>query len=144
MKKQAAIIICSLASLFLFTQVVSAQSKKEKIKEEIFSSVDSVPQFVGGREALAQFITSNMEFPAKANKNGIKKGKVYVQFIVKKDGNIVNCEIEKTTDDVFNKEAIRLVELMPTWNAAILNGKQVNSRHTLAIKFGYTSVLDSK
>ena len=127
-----------------FAPAADAQSKKEEIKEEIFSFVDTVPEFVGGREALIQFLTTNMEFPSKATKKGVKKGKVYVEFVVKKDGNIVNAKISKTSDEVFNKEAIRLVELMPTWNPGHLNGKSVNTRTMLPIKFGYDSVLDAK
>jgi len=114
MKKKLTIVLFCLSSMMFFAPAADAQSKKEEIKEEIFSFVDTVPEFVGGREALIQFLTTNMEFPSKATKKGVKKGKVYVEFVVKKDGNIVNAKISKTSDEVFNKEAIRLVELMPT------------------------------
>lgn len=144
MKKFFIVLFTCLSLLFTFSSVCSAQTKKEKIKEEIFSFVDSVPQFINGRDSLAAFLLANMEFPAKATKKGIKKAKVYVQFVVKTNGEIVNCTIEKSTDNIFDKEAIRLVELMPAWKPAVLNGKIVNSRYTLPIKFGYSSVLDSK
>jgi protein TonB len=118
--------------------------KKEKIEGEIFSYVDTVPEFVGGRDALLQFLTTNMEFPPKATKSGVKKGKVYVEFIVKADGTIANITINKTTDDLFNKEAIRLITIMPAWKSGVLNGKHVNTRYILPIKFGYDCVLDTK
>lgn len=144
MKKFFIAFITSACVMFAFSPLSLAQTKKEKIKEEIFSFVDSVPQYKTGRDSLAAFLLSNMQFPEKATKKGIKKGKVYVQFVVKTNGEIVNCTIEKSTESIFDKEAIRLVELMPAWKPAILNGKIVNSRYTLPIKFGYSSVLDSK
>jgi protein TonB len=144
MKKKLTIVLFCLSSMMVFAPAANAQTKKEEIKEEVFSFVDTVPQFKGGREALIQFLTTNMEFPAKATKKGVKKGKVYVEFVVKKDGNIVNTKIAKTSDELFNKEAIRLVELMPAWTPGHLNGKIVNTRITLPIKFGYDSVLDVK
>lgn len=144
MKKQLSVLFVCISVLFFFAQSAFAQLKKEKIKEEVFSYVDTVPDFVGGRDALVKYLTDNMEFPAKASKSGVKKGKVYVQFVVKNDGNIVNIEVEKTSDDVFNKEALRLVENMPVWKPGVLNSKQVNTRYTLPIKFGYSCPLDTK
>lgn len=144
MKKKLTVIMLCICGLMSFSSVVNAQTKKEDIKEEVFSFVDTEPQYPGGREALIQYLTTNMEFPTKAIKKGVKKGKVYVEFVVKKDGNIVNAKVSKTSDDLFNKEAIRLVEAMPTWTAGQLNGKKVNARYTLSIKFGYSSVLDTK
>jgi len=142
MKKQLAIIMLSLGWMFC-VQSASAQ-KNEKIVGEIFSYVDTVPQFMGGREAMIQFLTTNMVFPPKATKEGVKKGKVYLEFIVKADGSLANIKISKTSDEAFNKEAIRLFTIMPNWKAGVLNGKQVNSRLTFPIKFGYDSVLDTK
>lgn len=136
--------LLSLFALCLLSLLANAQSKKEKIHEEIFSYVDTQPEFVGGRDSLIHFLETNMIFPQAATKKNIKKGKVYIQFIVKKNGEIINCKIEKTTNSVFNKETIRLVEAMPAWKAGQLNGKDVNTRYTLPIKFGHTNVLDTK
>jgi len=140
--KPVLVIVVTFLSLF-FLQAATAQ-KNEKIEGEIFSYVDTVPEFVGGREALIKFLTSNMEFPQKATKAGIKKGKVYLEFIVKADGTIANIKVAKTSDKVFDKEAVRLVSIMPAWKPAVLNGKNVNNRYSFPIKFGYDCVLDSK
>lgn len=142
MKKNAIFIVLTFLALF-FLQLAGAQ-KNEKIEGEIFSYVDTVPEFVGGRDALIQFLTSNMEFPEKATKAGIKKGKVYLEFIVKADGTIANIKVAKTSDKVFDKEAVRLVSIMPTWKPAVLNGKKVHNRYSFPIKFGYDCVLDTK
>lgn len=142
MRKQLAIIFLCFSGMF-FVQVSNAQ-KNEKVTGEIFSYVDTPPEFVGGRDALIQFITTNMVFPPKATKAGIKKGKVYLEFIVKADGTIANIKVAKTSDGAFDKEAVRLVTIMPAWTPGVLNGKKVNSRYTFPIKFGYDCVLDSK
>lgn len=142
MRKQLTIIFLCVTGI-LFVQTIHGQ-KNEKITGEIFSYVDTVPEFVGGRDALIQFITTHMVFPPKATKAGIKKGKVYLEFIVKADGNLANIKVSKSSDGVFDKEAVRLVTIMPAWNPGVLNGNKVNSRFTFPIKFGYDCVLDSK
>ncbi len=131
-----------LSALF-FLQGLSAQ-KKENVEGVIFSFVDTVPEFVGGRDALIAFLTNEMEFPEKASKQGIKKGKVYLEFVVKENGELVNIAVSKSTDKIFNKEAVRLLSIMPAWKPGVLNGNKVNSRYEFPIKFGYDCVLDSK
>lgn len=138
MKKLVTIILLCLSGM-LFVNAAYAQNN-EKVEGVIFSYVDTKPEFVGGRDALIEFITTHMEFPKKAN----GKGKVYLEFIVKADGGIANIKVSKTSDKAFNKEAIRLVSLMPKWKPGVLNGNNVNSRYEFPIKFGYDCVLDTK
>ena len=142
MKKLVAIILLCLSGM-LFVNEAYAQ-KNEKVQGEIFSYVDTVPEFIGGRDALIEFITTHMEFPKKATTKGIKKGKVYLEFVVKADGEIVNIKVSKTSDKIFNNEAIRLLTIMPKWKPGVLNGNNVNSRYEFPIKFGYDCVLDTK
>lgn len=140
MKKLLLILLTSFIGLF-FAQGLYAQ-KKEKVEGVIFKFVDTNPAYVGGRDAMLEFLNTNMVMPKKAKKKGLK-GKVYLEFIVKADGEIVNIKINKSSDKIFEKEAIRLFTMMPKWNPAILNGNNVNCRHIFPIKFGYDCVLES-
>ncbi len=142
MRKKILFVIMCLVTISL-VQPVHAQ-KKEKIEGVIFKFVDSDPEFVGGREAMITFLNDNMVFPKKATKRGTKKGKVYLEFIVKANGDLANIKVSKSSDKVFEKEAVRLFTIMPTWKPGILNGNNVNSRYVFPIKFGYDSVLENK
>ncbi len=142
MKKQILFTCIGIVSLLVSLET-NAQSKEE-VKETIFYYVDVKPEFVGGRDSLIAFLKRNMQFPEKASKKGIKKGKVYVEFVVKTDGAITDIKAIKSDENVFEKEAVRLVEIMPAWKPGTLKEKAVNTRYTLPIKFGQSCPLETK
>lgn len=102
--------------------------------DKIYDVVEIVPQFPGGTAAMMQWIQDNMRYPQAALDAGIQ-GRVFVQFVVEKDGTRSNVKVIKTTDERFNSEAIRLVNAMPKWTPAKQNGQVVRCRYTLPITF---------
>jgi protein TonB len=99
-----------------------------------FMLVQLIPQYPGGYSELIKFIKSNLVYPKSAAEAGIS-GTVYVSFVVEKDGSISNVRIQKGIFPDCDKEAIRVVSLMPKWTPGKENGKIVSMRCSLPIKF---------
>jgi protein TonB len=101
---------------------------------QVFTVVEQQPEFEGGYEAMMRFITKNMRYPASARRMGVD-GTVYVQFVVGKDGAISEVKTIRGISADCDKEAERVVKLMPPWKAGRQNGKAVFVRFVLPIRF---------
>jgi protein TonB len=96
--------------------------------------VQQQPEFPGGMKALYQYLNHNLRYPHRAQENNIQ-GKVYVQFVVSKRGDIADIRIIKGVEESLDTEAIRLIGGMPAWNPGKNNGKPVATYFSLPIKF---------
>lgn len=108
-----------------------------EVKAEVeteFLSVEVMPEYAGGNAALAKFLQKNLRYPRNASDAGIG-GKVYVQFVVGKDGNISNIDILKGLGFGCDEEAQRVIKLMPRWNPGKQSGRNVTVKFTLPIVF---------
>lgn len=94
----------------------------------------TIPQYPGGKEAMDEFIASNMKYPAAAIENGIE-GTVDIAFTVKADGSIGAIKIMRMVDPDLESEAIRLVKIMPNWIPADKNGTPVDAHTQIPIIF---------
>lgn len=92
------------------------------------------PTFSGGSGALNEFINDNIIYPELAKELGIT-GKVYVDFVVEKDGSLSNISIKRGIGGGCDEESLRLIESMPKWNPGMQNGRPVRVMLTLPIKF---------
>lgn len=116
--------------------------KKEKSKEfdlgladsGIFKKVDVEPEYPGGLEAMMKFVRKHMSYPRAAVKKRIQ-GTVYVQFVVRSDGSISDVRTLKGISKECDREAERVVALMPRWKPGKLNGENVAVRFVLPLKF---------
>ena len=106
-------------------------------KGMIFDMPEQMPKYPGGGDAMEQFINNNIKYPAEAKSKNIQ-GKVYVQFVVEKDGSISDVTIRRGAHKLLNQEAIRVVKLMPNWVPGSTRGKTVRVRYTLPITFSLT------
>lgn len=95
---------------------------------------ETMPQFPGGREVLLKYLAANIKYPASAVK-AKKQGRVIVTFIVQKDGSITHAKIAKSIDPELDAEALRVVKGMPKWTPGTQNGKPVNVKYTVPVKF---------
>ena len=75
-----------------------------------------------------------MNFPQIAQENGVQ-GQVVVRFVVNKDGSIVDPVVVRSVDPYLDKEALRVVKLMPKWNPGKQRGKAVRCMFTLPVRF---------
>jgi len=100
----------------------------------IYTVVEEMPEFQGGTQALYSYLGSNIKYPETAKKEGIS-GRVFVQFVVEKDGSINNVKILRGIGGGCDEEATRVVKAMPNWKPGKQDGKQVRVKYNLPIKF---------
>ena len=102
--------------------------------EEVFQVVENLPEYPGGMNELMKFLQQEVKYPKEAQEKGLQ-GRVIVQFIVKKDGSIIEPKVVKPVDPLLDAEAVRIVSAMPKWNPGKQRGQAVNVRFTLPISF---------
>jgi hypothetical protein len=95
---------------------------------------DVEPSFIGGEDAMKQFILSEMRYPENDREIAVK-GTVFVEAIIEKDGSISQPRIALGASDELDKEALRIVESMPNWSPAMKGGQAVRTRSIIAIPF---------
>ncbi|WP_321287863.1 energy transducer TonB [uncultured Sunxiuqinia sp.] len=118
------------------TPVVTAyeQEEKEEEEEQIFYIVEEMPEFPGGELALRKFLANSIKYPVVAQENGVE-GKVYVSFVVGKDGYVTNARIIRSVDPSLDKEALRVVNSLPQWNPGKQRGQPVRVAFSVPITF---------
>lgn len=120
------------------TEIVFEEPVEEVVVEEdenkIFTVVEQQPEFQGGYEAMMNFLKKNIRYPASARRMGVD-GTVYVSFVVSKDGSISEVKVIRGLSADLDKEAVRVVSMMPPWRPGKQNGKPVFVRFVLPIKF---------
>lgn len=99
---------------------------------EVFVVVEDTPSFPGGN--VQKWISKNVKYPVLAMENGIQ-GKVYIQFVIEKDGSITDVKVVRGVDASLDKEAVRVVKAMPKWKPGKQRGKPVRVSYTLPINF---------
>lgn len=105
-------------------------------ENEIFKSVEQMPQFVGvgGEAALMKYIDSHIQYPPEAAKNNIQ-GRVILQFVVDKTGEIGEVKVVRSVDKELDKEAVRIVKTLPKFIPGRQNGQAVAVWYTLPVTF---------
>ena len=96
----------------------------------------TVPKFPGGNKLLYMFIKANLKYPKTAKKEKIQ-GKILVGFVVNKNGKVEKIRVLKSEDHDLEKEALRVVNLMPDWTPGTYNGKKVSVPFALPINFKF-------
>ena len=99
-----------------------------------YEVVEQMPEYPGGIAASVEYIQKNMRYPEAAEKNGTQ-GRVTVQFIIDKEGNVTNPKVLRSVDKDLDAEAIRLVGAMPKWKPGMQKGKAVAVKYTLPVVF---------
>lgn len=121
------------------TEVVIAPPVEAPVEEEeeevVFVVVETMPEFPGGQQALLKYLSENVKYPVIAQENGIQ-GRVICQFVVNKDGAIVDVEVVRSGGDPsLDKEAMRVIKSMPKWNPGKQRGKAVRVKYTIPVNF---------
>jgi protein TonB len=115
------------------------EQKQEEVveqekEEEVFVVVEEMPEFPGGNNALRKFLGESVKYPVVAQENGIQ-GKVYVNFVVNKDGSVSGAKIARGVDPSLDAEALRVVNSMPKWKPGKQRGVPVRVSYTVPISF---------
>ena len=117
--------------------VAMADDPATKETEEVFWDIYYIPpqpEFPGGQEALMEWIEQNKVYPQEAIDKGIE-GRVIVKFTVEEDGTVTNGKIVRGVDPLLDKEALRLVSIMPKWKPARLDDKDIRAIYNLPLSF---------
>ena len=116
-----------------FTRV-EEKEEVEDAEEEVFLVVEEDPEFPGGLDALSKFIADNIKYPQLAKENNIT-GKVFVSFVVEKDGRVGQVKILRDIGGGCGNEAVRVVKMMPRWKPGKQRGKAVRTQFNLPVNF---------
>lgn len=119
--------------------VVDVVEQKQQVvevekEEQVFVVVEEMPEFPGGEKALRTYLATSVKYPTIAQENGIQ-GKVFVNFVVNKDGSVSNVKIARGVDPSIDAEALRVVSSLPRWKPGKQRGAPVRVSYTVPISF---------
>lgn len=115
--------------LFLLGNNLAAQEE-----DVIIDVIEPQPEFPGGYPKMIEFMTENIKYPQEAMDLKIS-GKVFVLFMIDSTGDIRDAKVVKGVDPLLDREALRVVEMMPCWTPGTQRGKKVNVWFTIPIIF---------
>ena len=117
------------------TTYYNEKGKKTRHPQETIPLYMQMPEFPGGQEALIAYLTKTVKYPDIARANGIQ-GRVLVQFVVAKDGQIENVEVLRSGGDPsLDKEAVRVIQSMPRWIPGTQRGNPVRVQYKVPVNF---------
>lgn len=96
--------------------------------------VDVMPEFKGGNEGLMKFIANEIKYPKISMENN-SQGKVFVEAVISKTGEVTKIKVLRGVDEHIDAEAVRVFEAMPDWTPAIKDNKNVACLIRLPINF---------
>ncbi len=100
--------------------------------DDIYMAVEEMPTFPG--DSLQQYIATHLRYPVEAVRKGVT-GRVYLQFIIEKDGQIDSVKVIRKVHPLLNAEALRVISGMPKWNPGKRKGEPVRVYFTIPINF---------
>jgi periplasmic protein TonB len=103
-------------------------------EEEVFTVVEQNAEFQGGQSAMGKFLQKNLRYPPAAQRANVS-GRVFLSFIVDRNGEISDVNVIKGLGFGCDEEAVRVVKAMPRWNPGKQSGRAVKSKFNLPISF---------
>ena len=122
-------------SAFLCTLSFGAFAQSEvSVDDEVFVVVEEQAEFPGGLDSMYAYIVKNLKYPELAKEKGIE-GRVFVSFIIEKDGSISNILVKRAIGGGCEEAAVEMIKNMPKWKPGKQRGKPVRFQFVLPIKF---------
>ena len=115
-----------------FKEFVQPEAPVEE--EKPYQAVEQMPQLPGGEAALLKFINEKIKYPIPAQEAGIQ-GRVVVRFVVSKTGEIKDVTVLRSVESSLDKEAVRVIQMMPKWIPGKQNGNNVAVYFTVPVVF---------
>ncbi|RYY34329.1 MAG: energy transducer TonB [Sphingobacteriaceae bacterium] len=110
----------------------------EEDPNQIFAAVENQPNFPGGMAAFYKYLGNNIRYPAVARENNVQ-GRVFVTFVVEKDGSLTDIKVMRGIGSGCDEEAIRVLKKSPKWTPGIQNGRPVRVQYSVPIAFNLQS-----
>jgi protein TonB len=107
---------------------------EEDEEVQIFTVVESMPSYPGGEAARIEYLNANIKYPQMARESGIQ-GRVFVTFVVEKDGSVTDVKVLRGIGGGCDEEAIRVIKNMPKWDPGKQRGKPVRVQFNMPILF---------
>ena len=101
-----------------------------------FRVVEDLPQFPGGASEFMKWLTRNLKYPVSAQNKKIK-GRVVAQFIVNTDGSVSDLELTEHLEAACDREVLRVLRMMPKWQAGVMNAKPCRTKVCIPIVFNF-------
>lgn len=115
--------------------VTTIAGNEKRMREDIFMIVENMPTFEGGDvQKFSNWVKERVKYPDIASANGIS-GKVFIGFVVEKDGSVSNIQILRSVDRLLDEEAVRVVESSPLWKPGLQRGVPVRVRFSITVNF---------
>jgi protein TonB len=114
--------------------VVQQAPVEDEEAQQIFTIVENQPEPEGGMTAFYKFIGENLKYPNLARRNNIE-GRVFVKFVVEKDGSLTDVQVLKGIGGGCDEEAVRVIKLAPKWKPGKQRGRPVRVQMILPIVF---------
>lgn len=102
--------------------------------DEVFKVVEVDPEFPGGLEALYKYLAENIKYPVMAKNNKVE-GRVYITFVIEKDGNVSDAKVLRSVNEELDAEALRVINAMPKWKPGMQQGVPVRVQYNIPITF---------
>ena len=99
-----------------------------------FRVVQQMPEFPGGGSAFIRWLTRQLRYPPLAQSQRIQ-GRVVVSFIVNKDGSIADVKLEKSVNALLDREALRVIRMMPRWKPGVHNNQPCRTMVAVPVVF---------
>ena len=114
----------------------TSSQKPQVTQDSIYRVSDAMPEYPGGPNEMMRYIQENIKYPQSAIDNKIE-GRVFVTFVVEKDGSISNAAVLRGIDKECDAEALRVVSSMPKWNPGQHKGEVVRTQFTIPIIYKF-------
>lgn len=115
------------------TQAIAGPAENTN-PNEVFPTSEIQPSFPGGEAAFGKFLSDHIRYPAVAKENGVQ-GRVFVQFIVERDGSLTDMKIVRDPGSGLGDETTRVLKLSPHWKPGMQNGKPVRVQFTIPVNY---------
>ena len=125
-------MILALLGSAMFINSVKAQDKDRKVYD--FTAVKIQPAYSGGIGKFYEYLAKAIKYPAVAKKNKTQ-GKVFLSFVVEKDGQLTDVVVTRKLSPETDAEAIRVLKNSPKWNPAMQDGKPVRVKYNINVNF---------
>ena len=113
---------------------INSFAQETKSNDLVYTIVEEMTSYPGGNEAMTEFLTQNLQYPEKSKADGTE-GKVFVTFVVDKNGNVTGTKILRGVSPEIDAEALRVVSSMPSWNPGRQSGEAVAVQYNLPLNF---------
>ena len=118
----------------LIEEIIAFEEPEEEVAETIHQIVEVMPTPKGGLSAFYRYLNKNLNYPTQARRMGID-GRVYMHFVVEKDGSLTDVSVQKGIGAGCDEESIRVIKNAPKWNPGKQRGNPVRVRFSFPIVF---------